>query len=104
MRAYLEGPVREAAQVYVNGKLAGSIWRPPYQVDLTPYLKPGKNDLRITVGNTAINELSGRALPNYRLLSDRYGIRFVPQDMENLRPLPSGITGPITLIETSSAQ
>ncbi len=104
MRAYLESPVREAAQVYVNGKFAGSAWRPPYQVDLTPFLKPGTNDLRITVGNTAINELAGRSLPNYRLLWDLYGLRFVPQDMQNLQPLPSGIIGRITLIETSPAQ
>jgi len=104
MRAYLESPVREAAQVYVNSKLAGCVWRPPYQLDLTAFLKPGKNDLLITVGNTAINEMSGRALPNYRLLRDRYGMLFVPQDMQNLQPLPSGITGHVTLIETSPAQ
>jgi len=103
MRAYLESPVREAAQIFVNGQFAGSVWKPPYQVDLTPFLKPGKNDLRINVGNTAINELAGRALPNYRLLWDRYGMLFVPQDMQNLQPLPSGITGRVTLIETGPA-
>jgi hypothetical protein len=104
MRAYLESPVREAGQVYLNGQLAGSVWRPPYQVDLTPFLKHGKNILRITVGNTAINEMAGRALPNYRLLWDRYGMLFVPQDMQNLQPLSSGIIGRVTLIETSPAQ
>ena len=100
MRAYLEGPVREAAQVYANGKLAGSVWRPPYRVDLTPYLKPGKNEIRIVVENTAINELAGETLSNNRLLYDRYGVRFIPQGMENLEPLPSGMLGPLTLIES----
>jgi hypothetical protein len=91
MRAYLEGPIREAAEVFVNGELAGFVWRPPYTVDVTRLLKAGENRLRIVVGNTAINELSSRALPTYRLLNQRYGERFVPQDMTNLQPLPSGI-------------
>jgi hypothetical protein len=51
----------------------------------------GKNELRIVVGNTAINSLAGQTLPDYRLLSDRYGERFVPQGMNNLQPLPSGL-------------
>jgi hypothetical protein len=93
MRAYLEGPVRDAAEVYVNGSRAGAVWHPPYAIDLTRLLKAGKNELRIVVGNTAINELAGQALPDYRLLNDRYGERFVPQGMENLQPLPSGLVG-----------
>ena len=100
MRAYLESPVREAAQIYVNDKLAGDMWKPPYRLEITAYVKPGKNSIRVAVGNTAINEMAGKALPDYRLLRDRYGVRFIPQDMDNLRPLPSGITGSVTLIET----
>lgn len=91
MQAYLEGPVREAAEVYVNGHRAGVIWHPPYAIDLSSWLRPGKNRLRIVVGNTAINSLAGRALPDYRLLNERYGERFVPQGMQNLQPLPAGI-------------
>ena len=104
MRAYLESPVREAAQVYVNGQFAGAVWKPPYRVDLTQHTKPGQNVIRVIVGNTAINELAGKALPDYRLLRDRYGVRFIPQGMDNLQPLPSGITGPVTLIETLPGQ
>ena len=100
MRAYLDSPVREAAQVYINDQLAGYAWHPPFRVDLSPYVKPGKNEFRIVVGNTAINELSGTALPSYRLLYARYGMRFQPQGMNDLQPLPSGILGPVTLIET----
>jgi len=100
MRAYLESPVREAAEIYVNGERAGVVWHPPYTIDVTRFLKPGANALRIIVGNTAINSLAGRALPDYRLLNARYGERFVPQGMENLQPLPSGILGPLRLIST----
>lgn len=101
MRAYIEGPIREAAQVYLNGKLAGVVWRPPYRLDVSQFVSTGKNTLRIVVGNTAINALAGQPSPDYRLLWDRYGMLFVPQDMNNLSPLPSGILGPVTLVEST---
>jgi hypothetical protein len=100
MRAFLEGPLREAAEVYVNGQRAGVVWHPPYTLDLSAFLKWGKNELRIVVGNTAINSLAGQSLPDYRLLNDRYGERFVPQGMDNLQPLPSGLLGGLRLRAT----
>ena len=87
MRAYLESPVREAGLVYVNDQLAGYVWHPPFRVDLTPFVKAGKNEIRIVIGNTAINELAGTTLPNYRLLYSRYGKLFEPQGMQDLRTL-----------------
>jgi len=97
LRAYLEGPVREAAEIFVNGQRAGVVWHPPYTVDLSALLKPGKNKLHIVVGNTAINSMAGRPLPDYRLLNDRYGERFIPQGMDNLQPLESGLVGGLRL-------
>ncbi len=97
MRALFDGPVREAAVVFVNGNRAGSVWHPPYELDVTKYIRAGVNDIRLRVGNTAINEMAGEALPSYRLLNLRYGERFTPQDMENLKPLPSGIIGRVRL-------
>jgi hypothetical protein len=95
MRAWYEAPVREAAEVFVNGQRAGSLWHPPYSLDVTRYVKPGINRLRLVVGNTAINYMSGHRLPDYKLLNLRYGERFQPQDMNNLEPLPSGILGTV---------
>jgi len=97
MRALLESPVREAAEVYVNGTLAGSVWHPPYEIDVTKFLQPGKNQLRIVVGNLAVNAMAGRSLPDYRLLDLRYGKRFDPQDVKSIQPQPSGILGPVQL-------
>ena len=96
-RAWIDPPVREAAVVYVNGKLAGSAWRAPFEVELGDLLHQGLNDIKITVANTAINELAGQTLPDYKLLKLKYGDRFQPQDMNNLEPLPSGILGKIVL-------
>ena len=97
-RAWLESPVREAALVYVNGQRAGSIWRPPYRVDVTHLLRPGDNAIEVIVANLAINELAGSPPPDYTALIQKYGKRFDPQDMDNLKPLPSGLLGPIRLI------
>ena len=102
MRAWYAAPLRDAAQVYVNGKLAGTVWRPPYVLDIAPLLHAGANELKIVVANTAINELAGRTAPDYRLLNLRYGERFTPQDMDHLEPQPSGILGPLRLIPGSN--
>ncbi len=98
LQARLEAPVRDAAVVYVNDRRAGSVWCPPFSVDVTGLLKPGQNRIRVVVGNTAINYMAGHALPNYRLLNLKYGERFQPQDMNNLQPLPSGLLGAIRLL------
>lgn len=98
MRTWLDAPLRDAALVYVNGKLAGSVWHPPFTLQIGRYLRAGPNELKIVVANTAINELAGRAPADYRLLWLRYGKRFAPQDMDHLEPLPSGILGPLRIV------
>jgi len=97
MQTWIEPPVREAAVIYVNGQRAGSLWCPPYRLDVTSLLRLGKNSLRIVVGNTALNYMAGRKLPDYKLLNLRYGERFQPQDMDKIQVLPSGLTGSVNL-------
>ena len=97
MKAYLRAPVRDVAEVFVNGHKAGVVWRPPWKLDVTLWMHEGVNHLRIVVGNTTINEMAAEPQPDLRLLRARYGKLFAPQDMEHLRPVDSGLTGPITL-------
>ena len=93
--ALVAPPIREAATVFVNGKRAGSLWSPPYRIDITDLLRDGANEIRVEVYNTAINQLAeGGRLPDIKALVERYGLRFRLQDMENLQPLPSGILSP----------
>jgi hypothetical protein len=98
MRAWLESPVRECATVFINGKRAGSVWRPPYEAPVGSLLHGGNNDVQIVVGNLGINVLAGQTPPSYKLLNARYGVRFVPQDMDGLEPVPAGILGPVELV------
>ena len=60
------------------------------------------NRLRILVGNLALNDMAGHALPDYRALNLRYGVRFEPQDMDKVQPVPAGLTGPIRLISADA--
>jgi hypothetical protein len=89
--AGLDAPIRDAALVFVNDQPAGSLWKPPYRLDITKFVHGGENHLRIIVYNSAINEIAGRALPDYRVLNSRYGERFTPQDVLDMKPLPSGL-------------
>ena len=101
IHALLDPPIREAAIVEINGHRATSLWHPPYRVDITSLIHPGENKIEVHVYNTAINELAGQPPRNYTALYAKYGKRFEPQDMDNLRPIPSGLFGPIQLIEQS---
>jgi hypothetical protein len=104
MRALLEPPIREAAEVWVNGQRAGTLWAPPYRIAVARLLRAGENRIRIRVANTAINHMAGRPLPDYRLLNSRFGTRFEPQDMNKVHPAPSGLTGPVRLVFLRSQQ
>jgi hypothetical protein len=97
-QAWLDGPVREAAEIYVNGHRVGTIWHPPYELEVTPFLRAGENELRILVGNLAVNEMAGSPLPNRAALTARYGERFQDQGNDLLKAIPSGLMGPIRLM------
>ena len=97
MHALLDPPIREAAIVFINGKRAGALWHPPYRLDITPYIQSGENRLEIRVYNTAINELAGRPPRDLTALREKYGTRFEPQDQDRIRPIPSGLLGPVLL-------
>lgn len=97
MQTWFEPPVREAAVVYLNDRRVGSVWCPPYELNLTGFLQPGTNKIRIVVANLALNYMAGRRQPDYRLLNLRYGERFQAQDMDKVQPVAAGLLGPISL-------
>jgi hypothetical protein len=98
MRAWLESPVREAAQVFINGKAAGAVWKAPFEVEITTLLKPGENTILVVVANLALNVLAKGPLPDYKELTAKYGEKFTAQDMQSVRSLPAGMLGPVTLV------
>jgi hypothetical protein len=99
MRAWYDPPIREAAIVFINGQRAGSLWHPPYRLDVTRYLKSGQNNIEIRVYNTAINAWAALPPHDYKPLIAKYGDRFQMQDLDKVKPVPSGLLGPIHLIQ-----
>lgn len=90
--ALVTPPIREAVTVFVNERRAGTLWAPPYRLDITPYVRGGSNDIRLEVYNTAINALAeGGRVPDVRALNEQYGQRFRLQDMDAFTPLASGV-------------
>lgn len=104
MRANFQPPIGDAAVIYVNGARAGSLWCPPYRLDITTHLHAGTNELRIEVANRAVNYLADTAhhpLPDYAALNANRtygGNRFQPQDMNRIEIVPSGILRQIRLV------
>jgi hypothetical protein len=95
------GSVGDIAEVSVNGIALGTLWKPPYQVDVTGALRPGDNQLEIKVTNEWNNRIAGDALvpADQRILSPgagRGGFGGPPTAQ------PSGLMGPVTVISRRS--
>lgn len=52
------GDVRESARVFVNGKEVATLFSVPYELNIGPYLKAGKNEIRIEVTGLAANYIA----------------------------------------------
>jgi len=97
MHAYYDPPIHEAGIVSINGQRAGSLWHPPYSLDISKFTKPGQNHIEIHVYNTALNAWSALPPHDYKPLIAKYGDRFQMQDLDKVKPIPSGILGTIKL-------
>jgi hypothetical protein len=92
------GSVKNLAEVSLNGKSLGIVWKEPYRVDLTPALKPGANSLEVKVTNGWANRIIGDRQPNatktYTFTSPRFYNAKAPL-------WPSGLLGPVQLMQTT---
>lgn len=53
------GRVEVIADVRLNGRLLGTLWKPPYRVDVTDVVRPGANELEVQVANLWVNRMIG---------------------------------------------
>jgi hypothetical protein len=102
MHAYFDPPIREAALVTINGHDAGALWHPPYRLDVTTFIKPGRNHIEIHVYNTALNAWSAQPPHDFKPLIAKYGDRFQMQDLDKVAPLSSGLLGQVVLLTEPS--
>lgn len=91
--------VHEVAGLTINGRLAGAAWTPPWEVEITPWLKRGTNTLSIRVANLPLNLFLGTPDPDLRALRAAYGDRFpAPEEKRVAKgPVPSGLIGAVMI-------
>jgi len=53
------GRVKHLAEIEVNGRVADTLWKPPFRSDIGALLKPGRNTITIKVTNTWWNRMVG---------------------------------------------
>jgi hypothetical protein len=53
------GTVKNIAEVWLNGASLGTLWKPPFRIDVTGHIKPGHNTLRVRVTNLWPNRIIG---------------------------------------------
>jgi hypothetical protein len=91
-RTYLDlGQVAVMAEVRLNGKNLGTLWKPPYRIDVTDALARGENTLEIKVVNLWINRLIGdEQLPEDSDREPAGTLKSWPNWVADGRPSPTG--------------
>lgn len=89
------GAVHDTAVVRVNGKELGTLWKEPYRLDISAALRPGKNEVEITVVNPWINRLIG---DNRSKAEDRATFTSTNIVKPGARLKPAGLLGPVRVL------
>ena len=94
------GSVKNLAEVSVNGRSLGIVWKEPFRVDITSAVKAGDNSLEVKVTNGWANRIIGDRQPDakqtYTFTSPKYY-----NAQSSL--WPSGLLGPVQIVKTTLA-
>lgn len=96
------GQVNEAAVVRVNGREVATLWSVPYRVDISDWVRPGKNTLEIEVTSLDANRIADwerrgvkwRVFKDANIASVTGAKTFSFGDWDTV---DCGLTGPVTL-------
>lgn len=92
------GEVKNLAEVTVNGKPLGVVWKKPFRVDISNAIKAGENKVEIKVVNLWVNRLIGDLQPGTANKITYTSLPFYRSDS----PLqPSGLLGPVKLVSVN---
>ena len=91
------GQMSALAEVIVNGKNMGILWRAPFSTEITDALRRGNNDIEIRVTTLWRNRIVGDQQPD---CPKRYTYTSYPFYKKDSKLQPSGLIGPVTLTET----
>lgn len=88
------GEVKNLAEIIVNGKNIGILWKKPFKIDISTALKEGENVLEIKVTNLWVNRLIGDAQPDVK---DKITFTAQPFYKADAPLLPAGLLGAVKL-------
>ncbi len=92
------GSVKNIAEVTINGKELGIVWKTPFRIDITDALKSGENSLEVKVTNLWVNRLIGDLQPG---VTPKYTYTTQPFYRANSPLIPSGLLGPVRILRTT---
>jgi hypothetical protein len=82
--------------VKINGHFAGTAWFAPYRINVSPWLRSGRNTVEIDVANLWVNRLIGDQQ------SDAVKTTWtsVPTYRADAPLRPAGLIGPVRLLQS----
>ena len=96
------GDVRETAHVFVNGHDAGILFSVPYRLDITEFLRDGKNTLEVEVANLPANRIAkmDRDGVEWRKFKEInvVDLNYKTQHYDQWGVVPSGLNSEVKLI------
>jgi hypothetical protein len=92
------GNVKNLAEVSVNGKPLGIVWKTPFRVNLTGALKPGANTLEVKVTNLWVNRIVGDQQPG---VTQKYTFTAQQFYRADSPLLESGLIGPVQVVKSA---
>jgi hypothetical protein len=97
------GSVYHSAQIEVNGQHVATLITPPYKVNITNALQPGKNNLTVKITNLAANriryiEQGGIERPDFYNIHFSFGRYGGLGEALQWSVMKSGLEGPVRLI------
>jgi len=98
------GEVRDVAEVFINGKSAGILWKKPYRLDISQLVKAGENDLKIEIVNLWVNRMTGDMLADPKDRFCKTNQSYMKTEVwkggdEPFRLQTAGLLGPVTITE-----
>ncbi|MGH8023326.1 MAG: glycosyl hydrolase, partial [Limisphaerales bacterium] len=85
------GNVAVMADVRLNGRALGVLWKPPFEVDVAAALVTGRNSLEIAVANLWVNRMIGdQQLPADAERNENGTLKHWPQWLLDGKPSPTG--------------
>ena len=89
------GEVKNLAEVIINGKSLGIVWKKPFRIEVTGALQKGSNRLEIKVTNLWVNRLIGDQQPG---ITKKYTYTTQAFYKADSPLLTSGLLGPVNIL------